>query len=710
MAIVRLTEVLSALPVCVRPQLAVGHHSSLSQPRPDPLYIAPPLQRFQARARVGTVPIVLIAAPGAVGKSALAKQLAADRATVLWDLSQIYLGDNSFSGTLVSALGPQVFGDTLVGLNKGKALIVFDAFDEAELRSGWPRVAQFVRDLWPYVQDAPTVAAVLLARSETATQLDQLLLELSGGNPKHDFLEIGYFDESEARRFVQTQLAQRWNLDAHEKHAAAFGEALDSLFEALAASLGVSRDELWHTSAGRTFFGYAPVLQAIAYFFSSVQNFHEAAQRFAAADTYKDSFDLLAGLISGLLEREQAKFVTPLEERLGHLDEQVDFSALYPPQEQLHRVIQYVVGEDEEALRPLDNVPAEAAAVYAEALTTFLPSHPFLRGREFAGPAFRDYTLAHVLTHPELWVLAEYLLEEAKQIPTPLFAGFYRRACEGAGEARFTGFVYESAVARFGLAAGTITTIVAPLEAADQHLFSIVADNPEAQGAEPFDLALRTGSDNPIVFHHRLRNAIISTGGTLVLGSRDSSFELSATELQAGRLEIRASELVVRRYAADQHVAIQATDVTDEIHQVKIDAPDRNALSVNWPGAHQYPWAPYYRPNIFSEELNVGGAFLALRGILIWFRRDKREEFAKMREMIENVVVGRSAIRQDLLTFLLEKGILYISGHLFVLNEEAARSSGINWSGLRHTEPTPELRGLLNEFLDWQARPRDAEA
>jgi hypothetical protein len=234
----------------------------------------------------------------------------------------------------------------------------------------------------------------------------------------------------------------------------------------------------------------------------------------------------------------------------------------------------------------------------------------------------------------------------------------------------------------------------------------MIAENPEAPGAEGFDLTLRGGSENRMVFHHRLRNAIVSTTGTLALGTRESSFELAAAELQVDRLEIRAPELVVRRYSDDQRVVVQAKSVADDIHQVKVNAPDKNALSVDWSGAQHFPWAPYYRPNVLSEEPNLEGAFLALRRILIWFRRDKREEFAKMREMIENVVVGRSELRQEVLGFLLDKGILHEAGHLFVLNEDAARSSGINWTALRHTDPPAQLRVLLSEFLTWRTRPR----
>src|SRR5690606_30465925 len=108
-------------------------------------------------------------------------------------------------------------------------------------------------------------------------------------------------------------------------------------------------------------------------------------------------------------------------------------------------------------------LPAEVAVAYKAAVEQFLPNHPFLRNGEFAGPAFRAYALAAMPTHTELWVNAEILLEDGKWSPTPLFAGFYRHISGGVARGRHVGFLYEAAVARFGLEAGVVMTVVSPV-------------------------------------------------------------------------------------------------------------------------------------------------------------------------------------------------------------------------------------------------------
>ena len=72
---------LSGLPVCVQPPLQPGHHPSLSQPKPDELYVRPMLRCATDLEGAVSGPIVLVSSPGAVGKSALAGHIAAGRAT-----------------------------------------------------------------------------------------------------------------------------------------------------------------------------------------------------------------------------------------------------------------------------------------------------------------------------------------------------------------------------------------------------------------------------------------------------------------------------------------------------------------------------------------------------------------------------------------------------------------------------------------------------
>jgi hypothetical protein len=456
--------------------------------------------------------------------------------------------------------------------------------------------------------------------------------------------------------------------------------------------------DIWDSPIGRTFFGYAPVLQAVASVLSSITNYHEAEHRFQSFDSHHDALALLSRLIDDLLVREQAKVTNALREQLPTL--QVKWDSLYAPQEQIGRVLRHHLA-DAEALRPGAECPPEAQDAYTTALLAFVPNHPFLRDADFAGPAFREYTLAVALSRGDDW--AELLLDDAPTMLSPLFAGFYSGACGGIGKGTHATYLYESAIARYGLEAGVLSTVVAPGENQDMHELVITPEDRGSPGSEPFSIRMTVSSEQPLVFGHRLSNAYIVTPSVLILGRADANIELSNVEVSAGSLDIRASKLIVRRHATEHVVVMQAGAVSEKLSLVKVEAPDRTALVVRWPGAERFPWAPYHRDAPFAEQLNPQGAMLALRRILTWFRRDRKEEFKRYRDLIDNVAVGHNRTRQAMLAFLMDRGVLRLDGRMYTFDDEAARRHGINWSALSRTEPAGPLATLIDDFLQSSA-------
>jgi hypothetical protein len=694
----QLADLLDNLPVCSRLPLLVSAHPAIIQPEQNPNFVAPPLKITNGDPLSDQRhPFILISAPGAVGKSTLASHIAANRATALWDLSRLALGDNTFIGTLASAFGPPVLPSILSGLVKGESLFVFDAFDEAELLSGWDRVENFVKELWEYVGKATQTAAILLARTETAQLLDFLLSELGGGQRCHTVLELDYFDEKGARLFLDRQLSQNFKITLHEQHPEPFQDAVSGIFDVLARVLSVDQGRLWIEPIGRTFLGYAPVLQAIAASLAQFTNFQEAVNSFEAAAEVGAQRGLLPTLMTGLTDRERNKFVDPLRERpLPVSEPEPRWDNLYSESEQLRRIFLYLA-QDEEAFEVGTLVPSWLAPAYESALRAFFPSHPFLRGRDFAGPAFRDFVFANLLLDDDLGPFVELRLEELSFVPTPLFADFYRLAANSVGFGRHAGFIYDSVLARFGLEHASLSATISPEGEGDTHVLTIVPNEDES-GEAAFRMDLRVSADNPLTFRQRLRNAVVNVRGPIVLGSH-SQFELSDVEIQARTFDIQAPVLVVRAHSHQNRVLIQAVHSVKHPSQLRIEVRAGGELKVEWPGSNRYPWAGYHSADIFSESLDRQGAMLALRRILIWFRRDRREDLARYRDLIDNVVVGHSKVRRDMRDFLLSKGILRVDGNFYKMDSGVAHQHGINWVALRAVPPHPGLFDLLDEFL-----------
>jgi len=68
----------------------------------DPHYIKTMIKPIESNDRCQ---FVLFSAPGAVGKTALAKFVAYKTKGLYWDLSKLVIGDNTFIGTIYESVG-----------------------------------------------------------------------------------------------------------------------------------------------------------------------------------------------------------------------------------------------------------------------------------------------------------------------------------------------------------------------------------------------------------------------------------------------------------------------------------------------------------------------------------------------------------------------------------------------------------------------------
>ena len=81
-------------------------HSSISTIKDEVFYVQP---NYDEIKKDSEAKFIIFSAPGASGKSALAKYIAFKHKGIYWDLSQITLGENSFHGTLWRALNQDGF-------------------------------------------------------------------------------------------------------------------------------------------------------------------------------------------------------------------------------------------------------------------------------------------------------------------------------------------------------------------------------------------------------------------------------------------------------------------------------------------------------------------------------------------------------------------------------------------------------------------------
>ena len=118
---------------------------------------------------------VLFSAPGATGKSALAKHICHSKNGIYWDLPNNKVAEYSFQGAIAEAVGYDGMSDFIKSIVEGKNFFVIDAFDEAEAGSGRSGIEFFLRDLNTVTKKCTCTCAVLMARTESAIFIKEFL-------------------------------------------------------------------------------------------------------------------------------------------------------------------------------------------------------------------------------------------------------------------------------------------------------------------------------------------------------------------------------------------------------------------------------------------------------------------------------------------------------------------------------------------------------
>ena len=257
-------------------------------------------------------PILLVSAPGAVGKSTLARQIAYETGAVYIDLAKADpVGGNTLSGGLVrSGLYPQ--------WQAQNTAVLIDGLDEARLRVTQEAFEVFLADVVE-LSKGRAVPTVLFGR--TGAVQDAWLL-LSDTAVEIAVLEIGYYGPDASIEFAEARLRAAL---PDSPHRAPQRRAVQLLLERL-------REQT--ESDGDRFAGYAPVLHAVAERVAKARN---PAALVAEIERGEQPVTLQT-VVSSILERERGKLDTL------QFDDPNLASRLYAANEQLDRLVARVYG------------------------------------------------------------------------------------------------------------------------------------------------------------------------------------------------------------------------------------------------------------------------------------------------------------------------------------------------------------------------------
>lgn len=629
---------------------------------------------------------ILFSAPGATGKSALAKHVCYTKNGIYWDLPDNKVAEYSFQGAITEAVGFSNISPFIEKLIKGDIFLVIDAFDEAETGSGRTGIEFFLRDLNNVTNNSNNICAILLARTESAIFIKKYFIE---NKISFNHFEVGYFAEYNAKTYIKNGLEKM-----HIPITNIVNTCIDEQFKEIKRILLDTKTD--------AFLGYAPVLNALT---TSYDNDRNTLNLLKNTINTENNCDLLNTILNDLLKRECEKFIKALKIKIPRL--KVYSESVYDVNEQLFRIFGIILFNDSTLFAEIDkSIPVEFHEEYLEAINTQLPQHPFIQPKEnnlnlhydFSGTAFRDFVIAYVLSHNETCdFVDEYINIEKKYCPSQMLIEFYSIFSKKMIKGKYIPLMYNSykAHAQFG----DKVSVYINGNTTDCSIEFIL--DREGKNILPIEFNI-VDLENGI-YINQLSNCYIDIEGIVYIGNISSEARIYNSVIDCNEIIWQSEHILVEAYSPGECIltANKFNYTTNTLPRFEIKTDDKDNLKVYCSTLSGYFKLLPYKCNEISETTNDIFTLFSnlLRRIFSCLRSHSKDTPARKMDFIDNRIISTNETKKKILQFLLNKHILYIDEQawLYKLDTKKLSEFSINWNEVRDGQ-FDSLKNLYNIF------------
>jgi hypothetical protein len=674
---------------------------------PPQRYVWPDLLiESEADARV-----LLVTAPGAMGKSVTAAATAALLNAPLIDLAKLPIGSDSLTGLLTRVLGWRQAPEFVTSLQNGQASLVLDSLDEAHLAAGRQHFLAFMRNIVDLLSGgAARSQVVIFGRRDTIETAELALSELGEAVSVTSVTALSYSQSCQLIDVVLDDLVvdgRRYT--THRTHSNPFGQHRDNMLFGMAKALGSSRENIescWKDVGD--FLGYPPVLL--------VMSRHLAVDNPAALvashvhGTSSTRGGLLLEVVEEILDRESEKVRAQMGQALGIGKGDDLRNVIYTREEQVLRLEAFVRAEPLGIAVPTA-LSAEQSAVYQELIEGFVPDHPFLRGRDIENVVFEDYVKAYAVTSPTIEVHDIFGGPISASAVGPFFAHFLHAMAEKGqdgphrGAARIPERVLDATIKSFMAGAARPDAFVYSdrLEGEGRLFVGDLGENGGFPVYLQFAVVERSGV---IELSSPVGRGLLASGGGLSINSSTDEIILGPDlALFVADLELEAKRLTVVSGTTYQNspnggvIIIASGDVTHP-HDLRISAHPGNALAVVFKNAW-HMWRPYVlkigRPESRLSSGTSWQVMFGIRRLLTIFHSSAADDPSLFGERLERFGVGNNPAFEAALQALLELEVIRREGNLYRLRLTRLTDYGVNWAAMRGPDFSETLSRLHAE-------------
>ncbi|GGV15315.1 hypothetical protein GCM10010275_65820 [Streptomyces litmocidini] len=687
---------------------------------PKANYVIPEMRIAHASNPV-TPSLILITAPAAVGKTTAARYLSHKLKAPIVDLSTLHVGSNALEGALWKSMGPGQAGRFVEEMKGGRATLIIDALDEAEIRSGSANFQAFLRDVAETASDmSDRPAMIMLSRAESARSLTDLFRERGLQYSHFEILPFGRF---QAETYLDSRMVEVYAASGkeavHRRYQRPYERARDTLFSLLASVISSESSDIWEDPPVRDFLGYAPVLDVAAEFLA-VDNFTTLHRDFSSSGAAEGTahWHLVAQVIDHLLVREQEKFVTQFIEtsEFESFGDQRLPAALYTPEEQCTRLLDYVENISTAVELPAI-LPDRLREPYEVAVTAQLVNHPFVRGSGWFNVIFRDYvtarSLASVTTAGDSGAVIRRRLLSSEWKHSPMFAYFTHALTRVQGEpvsschSELFGALYES----FKSMCIAGETLHFTASRSGNRILSSYAVSSSLQGVAPTTMgplvfASHEGNST-LTFPRELSHATIYEVPEVMLGGEGSSFKFGPSVfISCHDLLVMARDIQVFGTSdeSEMPVLLNVANLISDNVKIRVESTHLHVLCDEL----TYPWTQYQKKlnpsELLSNAHEASALYLEMRRIVLRFKDAKKGEAALYQPFVDNLVIGENRRARTALNFLESIGCVELRNSMYLLDLTEFAKLGISRPQLRDLEMSDAVVAVSRRLVEFGSR------
>ncbi|MBF4583130.1 ATP-binding protein [Curtobacterium sp. VKM Ac-2865] len=654
-----------------------------------------------------TSPIMLVGAPGAMGKSEAARNIASALKAPYVNLAQLTVGTGSLVGELVKAFGASGAENLRDEVRAGRAILVLDSTDEAQLRSGSSNYFEFLPDLdWLINTDLKQPQVILLGRTDSISITE---IALSVADKSFVSTRLAPLGRVAASQFMQSML-DRTHYSVHREQPEPFIRLCEAMLASLAAALlgaEVSRASLErHWSETDSFVGYPPVLKALSERLAVKNPQAELSKLEALPDLQerRQRGDILRGIVEDILDREASKVQASVGDSLALAPLDSLRKTLYGREEQAARLL-HMSGVENVVLDRPAHLDHSDRSRYEELIEGFVADHPFIRDAAFANEVFSDYLRAWAISSPQSGIDTSDRPGFLASLPRvgPFFAIFLEALLPAGEPALIPEDLVDDAIRSNAIGSVRSRALYTHIEGKGARLQLFDEDEQVAAAEVVFEIEEPLGV---LVLRAPLtRISIVSQYGVILRSGTNGQIDYGPDALiVASELQIDGSSFqILASNDASTFSGIIVRENVEHGKDLRVISHSSGGFMASWPNAwHQWKeYAPSSVPAAQAVPRSLGAqVVISVRKLLLSFHGSSVDAPAVSADKVDRVLIGGNGVAQTVRDVLVELGVIKRSGAQYYLDLQVLGERGLSWGALSSNDPYTALTPFCEKIIN----------